>query len=62
MVDIAKCSGNGCEKRDSCYRYVAPADTYYQSYFQTPPIEDGECQFYWNTEKEIEEVVRQCLK
>jgi hypothetical protein len=28
MTDVAKCSGIGCSKREDCYRYTCPGDTY----------------------------------
>lgn len=46
MNDITKCSGLGCPHKESCYRFTAPADEY-QSFFVTPPIEDGKCDMYW---------------
>ena len=46
MADITKCSGANCDLKDSCYRYTASEDLY-QSYFVTPPIQDGKCDFYW---------------
>lgn len=49
MPDITKCSGEGCPKSQSCYRYTAEADDY-QSFFVTPPIKDKECDHYWKDE------------
>lgn len=46
MPDISMCSGKGCPYKDSCYRRTA-TPSYYQSYFSVPPIEDGECKYYW---------------
>ena len=45
------CTGDGCPKKQMCYRHTAKASDY-QSYFMTPPIkEDGTCEYYWdNTE------------
>lgn len=51
MPDIAMCPGDGCEKKQMCYRYTAKASDY-QSYFMTPPIkEDGTCEYYWDNKK-----------
>ena len=48
MADITMCSGQGCDKREFCYRFTAMADKYRQSYFATPPINsNGECDEYW---------------
>jgi hypothetical protein len=49
MPDTSMCSGKGCDKKDSCYRYRAkPCD--YQRYFLNPPIRGGECEEYWPIE------------
>lgn len=46
MPDIAKCTGEGCPKKESCYRFTSKPSMR-QSYFVTPPIKDGECNSYW---------------
>ena len=43
MTDISKCQGFGCTKRESCYRFVAPAGIW-QSWMQPNPIH---CYHYW---------------
>lgn len=54
MADIAMCGGDGCTLKDSCYRHVAKADEYRQSYFVSPPftIADDKltCDHYWETD------------
>lgn len=50
MVDIAKCEGKDekgqeCKKKQNCYRYLAPADEYGQSYFMIEDVEN--CNEYW---------------
>lgn len=37
MTDITKCTGEGCERRDTCYRYTAPADPERQSFAHLDP-------------------------
>lgn len=49
MPDITMCRGDGCPKKQSCYRYTAKASDY-QSFFMTPPVKDGECDHYWEDE------------
>jgi len=51
MPDITMCSGDGCPKKQSCYRYTAKASDY-QSFFMNPPIKDGECDHYWGEQAE----------
>lgn len=51
MADITKCSGIGCPHKENCYRFTAPASEY-QSFFMTPPIEDGKCDMYWGENAE----------
>ena len=48
MTDITKCNGRGCDLRETCYRFTAPAGML-QSYFMTSPIKKGECEMYWDT-------------
>lgn len=51
MPDITMCRGTDCPYKEWCYRFTAnPSD--YQSYFFTPPIEDGKCNFYWGDNAE----------
>jgi hypothetical protein len=45
MADIAKCNGEDCKKRDTCYRYTAKANPWAQCY-QAPEIIDGVCHSY----------------
>lgn len=56
-MDICKCTGEGCQKKQSCYRYTAEA-SYYQSYFETPPNKDGQCDHYWKVSEEPKELMR----
>ena len=46
MVDIAMCRRQDCGKRLSCFRYLADAEDYYQSYI-TPPKCGDDCEMYW---------------
>ena len=48
MADITKCEGVNCNKRLTCYRFLATANPYAQSYFsETPPTkDDGKCDEY----------------
>ena len=57
MADISKCTGIGCTMKETCYRFKAKADEYYQAYFSEPPHdgmdEDGntKCEYYWLRDK-----------
>lgn len=59
MADITMCSGKNCSMKNRCFRYTATADKYRQSYFATPPINNGKCHYFWDnpqmTSKEIKE-------
>lgn len=44
MADIAKCSGVGCTKKETCYRYLAP-ESEMQSYMLPEVVES--CEMYW---------------
>jgi hypothetical protein len=48
MSDITMCSGEGCKKREFCWRFTAIPKKDRQSYFDPPPINSkGECDEYW---------------
>ncbi len=54
MPDITMCTGEACNKKNSCYRYTADSDIRGQSYFVTPPVkEDGTCDSYWKISKKV---------
>ena len=53
MPDISMCTGSGCSKKKTCYRFTAKPSPYRQSYFGGSPVrEDGECEYYWETDNE----------
>ena len=50
MPDISMCQGRNCPQKETCYRYKATPDKYWQSWaeFDTAREEDGlPCQYYW---------------
>ena len=54
MPDISLCSGNNCNLKENCYRYLATPNPYRQSYFSNPPLEeDGSCKFFWDNQREL---------
>ena len=48
MVDIAKCNRKDCNKRLSCFRYLADSDDYGQYFLVVDDVDlsDG-CSMYW---------------
>lgn len=46
MADITMCM-NGCEKKENCYRYKAPANEFWQAFSDFKPDENGTCKSYW---------------
>jgi hypothetical protein len=53
MSDITKCAGEYegrvCPKRDTCYRFTAKSNEFWQPYFHIPPFynwNDG-CDYYY---------------
>ena len=49
MADITMCEGINCTQTNTCYRYLAKANPYRQSYFEkTPVLKDGECEMFWD--------------
>lgn len=58
MPDIAKCWGGDCPLKENCLRYTAkPSER--QTYFATPPLKDGKCDFFWG---EVQESIMQQLE
>ena len=52
MPDITMCHGDNCPQKENCYRFMATANPYRQSYFVEVPFkEDGECDHYWEMDK-----------
>jgi hypothetical protein len=49
MPDITLCKNEKCSKKDSCHRYVAKPNEYWQSYFIG--MKEGDCKYYWRIEK-----------
>lgn len=60
--DITMCKGEDCYARETCYRYIAEANPYYQAYFLNAPLKDGECEYYWHRCKHIWNVGDSCSK
>ena len=47
MADITMCKGINCNQTNTCYRYLAKANPYRQSYFEKTPVsKDGKCDEY----------------
>jgi hypothetical protein len=53
MVDITKCRGRGCDRRDTCYRYTAVDDKYWQPYsvFDVDKEDGDTCNYYMEVEQ-----------
>jgi hypothetical protein len=50
--DITLCVGTNCPQKETCYRFTAKPNEYWQSYFSVPPIKDGKCEYYWGDNSE----------
>ena len=50
MPDITMCKGDGCEAKNTCYRFTA-IPSMRQSYFMGNPSENGGCEYYINHNK-----------
>lgn len=57
MADITKCAGEGCSKKERCYRHTAEDSAYRQSYFVNAPVKLNEngnfifCVYFWDKRK-----------
>ena len=49
MSDISKCEGTNCPKKDTCYRFLAKENEYWQAYFVDVPYDRkiSACEYYW---------------
>jgi hypothetical protein len=47
MSDITKCADATCPKNNVCYRYIAPYNEFWQSYFAESPRHGDECDEFW---------------
>ena len=43
--DYAKCEGKNCPKKESCWRYLMPSKSQYQTYLI--PNDPQKCDEYW---------------
>jgi len=41
------CKGAKCPIKDTCFRYKATPNEFYQSWFINPPIENNKCSQFW---------------
>ncbi len=48
MADMSYCDGIDCPLKETCYRFTAPKNEHWQSYFIFVPYdkESGDCEFY----------------
>lgn len=52
MADITMCGDKECPKKESCYRWTAPVNTWGQSFFIESPRVEEECEYFWNNKEE----------
>ena len=52
MGDFTMCNGENCDLASTCYRYKAEPSMYRQSYFVESPIENGQCDYYWEVNED----------
>lgn len=59
MADITMCLGTDCPFKYKCYRALANASEYYQSYFTVPPYKESvdSCDEFWDLAKRCENTV-----
>lgn len=52
-MDISMCFGEGCPKKETCYRYRATPNELRQSYgmFEAN-LNNGKCDYYWEVGKD----------
>lgn len=49
MADITMCKSKDCPLKEKCYRFLAVANEYRQSYFVESPFDKelNKCEHYW---------------
>jgi len=47
MADITMCEGKDCPLKETCFRFTAEHNEFYQAYFIIVPFKDGKCEHYW---------------
>lgn len=47
MTDITKCCGIGCDKKEKCWRYLAPSDEY-QYWMSSQECVDQDFEMFWD--------------
>lgn len=47
MADITMCFGDGCNKKEKCWRFLAPETPHWQSYFVESPNDGENCKQFW---------------
>lgn len=50
MADITKCQGRNCKLKETCYRYTAKSDEYWQAWSEFD-IGEKPCIHYWKLKK-----------
>lgn len=59
VADVTKCQGVGCEKRDTCRRYLDKEADEHGNYWQCEFWRDlngsSKCGYYWNVNMNIKE-------
>jgi hypothetical protein len=51
-MDITKCEGTNCPLKENCFRFTAPGNPMYQSYFVDVPFKDHACEMFWGKKSE----------
>lgn len=48
VADISMCQNKKCKDKDTCYRFNAVPEKYYQSYMLIEGTKDkNKCEYYW---------------
>lgn len=54
MNDIAKCKGQDCDKKETCYRFLIRDGGKYQNWILTNN-KDNKCIYYWQIKQKSKE-------
>jgi hypothetical protein len=46
MTDISKCNNTDCPSHKECWRYLAPSNSYGQSYAHFDPDGEDKCDYF----------------
>lgn len=51
MANITRCSGEGCDIKHTCFRFIDEPNKHLDNMFIGSPVKFGDCEYYINKNK-----------